>query len=177
MSDFRYGPVELYLIVFDTEQPTPGCLAPLVEMLSSGTVRLLDLVAVSKNDSGEVMMLDLPSRDLLGLARPGLDRLGLARLGPDRLGPDRLGRDPLDPTVGLDPVTEGLIGEEDLADLAAPLDHGSCAAVLALELRVERALAERLAPSRAQVLRSAHIPAPVVNALIDLYDPVEGTSP
>ncbi|TDS84226.1 MULTISPECIES: DUF6325 family protein [Nesterenkonia] len=182
MSDFRYGPVELYLIVFDTEQPAPGCLAPLVEMLSSGTVRLLDLVAVSKNDSGEVMMLDLPSRDLLGLARLGKDRLGPARLGPDRLGParpglDRPGLDPLDPTVGPDPVTEGLIGEEDLADLAAPLDHGSCAAVLALELRVELALAERLAPSRAQVLRSAHIPAPVVNALIDLYDPVEGTSP
>lgn len=157
MPDFRYGPVELYLIVFDAEQPAPGCLAPLMELLSSGTVRLLDLVAVSKNDRGEVTLLDLSGRDLPTLDRQGRDRLDLG--------------------VWPDPATEGLIGEEDLAELAAPLDPGSSAAVLALELRVELALAERLTPGRAQVLRSAHIPAPVVNALIDLYDPVEGASP
>lgn len=171
MPDFRYGPVELYLIAFDTERPSPGCLAPLVEVLSSGTVRLLDLVAMSKSDSGEVMMLDLPSRDLLGL-----DLLGPARSGPAQPGPARPALDRQLWTLGPDPVTEGLIGEEDLADLAAPLDPGCSAAVLALELRVERALAERLTPGRGQVLRSAQIPAPVVNALIDLCEPVEGTS-
>ncbi|MBO0595623.1 hypothetical protein I2485_07880 [Nesterenkonia sp. E16_7] len=182
MPDFRYGPVELYLIVFDAERPAPGCLAPLLGVLASGMVRLLDLVTVSKNHSGEVRMLDLPSRELLGLDWQGLDRLGLDRQVPPRphparTDPDRQDRDRQGWTVGPDPVTEGLIGEEDLADLAAPLAPGSSAAVLALELRVELALAERLAPGRAQVLRSAQIPAPVVNALIDLYNPVEGTSP
>lgn len=144
MPDFRYGPVEIYLIAFDEEEPDPGSRAALKDVFSTGAVRLLDLVAVSKSRGGEVAMLDLRRRDRLGLK------------------------------VRLDPATEGLIGEEDLLDLAAPLVRGSSAAVLALELRFELALAERLAPVEAQVLRTARIPAPVVNALLDMYDPVEG---
>ena len=147
MPDFRYGPVEIYLVAFDQEEPAPGSLEALKDVLSTGAVRLLDLVAVSKNESGDVAMLDLGGRDRLGLE------------------------------VGPDPVTEGLIGEEDLVDLAAPLARGSSAAVLALELRFELALAERLAPVEAEVLRTARIPAPVVNALIELYDPAEGGPP
>ncbi|MCH8559721.1 DUF6325 family protein [Nesterenkonia sp. LB17] len=147
MPDFRYGPVEIYLLAFEGQEPAPGALTALADVLSTGAVRLLDLVAVSKDEAGRAAMLDLAGRDRLGLS------------------------------VGPDPVTEGLIGEEDLIELAAPLACGSSAVVLALELRFELMLADRLAQGEAEVLRTTRVPAPVVNALIDLYDPVEGGPP
>ncbi len=49
MVDFRYGPVELYLIGFDGPRPDAGTAAALMELVDGGLVRLLDLVVLTKD--------------------------------------------------------------------------------------------------------------------------------
>lgn len=78
-----------------------------------------------------------------------------------------------DGDLGLDdfqPIAAGLAGEEDVEALAAALDPGQSAAVVVLELTFARALAQSLAAAGGQVLRSERVPAPVVNAMMDILD-------
>ncbi|NUL44362.1 hypothetical protein F7P69_04035 [Cellulosimicrobium funkei] len=144
MPEFRYGPVEMYLVGFAGETPDSGTWDALADVLATGAVRLLDLVVVSKDTVGEVTMLELEGDHLLDL------------------------------DIKPDPLADGLIAEDDLVELAAPMPRESSAVVLALELAFERTLAERLAQGGGEVLQTTRVPAPVVNALIDLYEPVEG---
>ncbi|WP_312167581.1 DUF6325 family protein [Microbacterium sp.] len=54
MTNFRYGPAEFYLVGFDGSAPDPGTFSALRELIDSGTVRLLDLVVIAKDTTGEV---------------------------------------------------------------------------------------------------------------------------
>jgi Family of unknown function (DUF6325) len=145
MPDFRYGPVELYLVGFDSEQPDAGTLGALADLLATGVVRLLDLVIISKRDDGEVDVVEVEEGD-----------------------------NPLGLTTGPDPAVTGLLADEDLAELVAPMRPGTSAVVMALELTFAKTLTEELARGGGEVLRVERIPAPVVNAFIDLYERVEG---
>lgn len=144
MPEFRYGPVELYLVGFAEEQPDPKALRALSDLLATGVVRLLDLVIVSKKDNGEVAVVDLEE---------GTNPLGLA--------------------AEPDAVATGLVSHEDLFDLAASMGPGSSAVVVALEMTYAKTLAVELARGGGEVLRSERIPAPVVNALIDVYEDLQ----
>ncbi|WP_448256543.1 DUF6325 family protein [Microbacterium aurum] len=64
----------------------------------------------------------------------------------------------------------GLAGDEDVADVAALIEPGTSAALVAFELLWAKNLAEKLHDSGAEVLSVERIPAPVVNALIDAVD-------
>lgn len=59
MNEFRYGPVELYLVGFEGDRPDASTLAALGSLLESGTVRLLDIVIVSRTASGELEIAEL----------------------------------------------------------------------------------------------------------------------
>lgn len=145
MPEFRYGPVELYLVGFDSDQPDAGTFRALADLLATGVVRLLDLVFVSKKDDGEVDVVEVEEGD---------NPLGLA--------------------TGPDPLAGGLVADEDLAELVAPMAAGTSAVVMAIELTFAKTLTEEVARAGGEVLRVERIPAPVVNALVDLYEPVEG---
>jgi hypothetical protein len=145
MPEFRYGPVELYLVGFSSDQPDAGTFSALADLLATGVVRLLDLVFVSKKDDGEVDVVEVEE---------GEHPLGLA--------------------TGPDPLAGGLVADEDLAELVAPMAAGTSAVVMAIELTFAKTLTEELARAGGEVLRVERIPAPVVNALVDLYEPVEG---
>lgn len=73
-----------------------------------------------------------------------------------------------DDEFALDLHEIGIAGEEDIEELAELVPPGGSAAVVALELVYARALAEKLAASGGVVLSAERIPAPIVNALIDL---------
>lgn len=133
MADFRYGPVELYLVGFEGEAPDPGVIAALADLVEGGLVRVLDFLIVSKSDEGDVTIAEIEDEDF-----------------------------PLD----LHEV--GIAGEEDVIELAELVPPGGSAALVALELVYARALAERIAGSGAVVLSAERIPAPIVNAVIDL---------
>jgi len=143
MADFRYGPVELYLLGFEGERPAPAFLQALVDQLESGTVRLLDFVIISKSPGGEVAVVEIEDR---------LEEFGLGDLELGALG---------------------IAGREDIDELSPLIAPGSSAALVTLELAFARDLASKLAASGGVVLNTERIPAPVVNAVLDTLEQEE----
>lgn len=140
MNDFRFGPAEFYLVGFEGECPDPATFRALTDLIDSGVVRLLDFVLLAKSAAGEVEIVELDADD--------------GSLGLDDFAP----------------IAAGLAGEEDVEALASALAPGQSAAVVVLELAFARTLAQNLAASGGQVLRSERVPAPVVNAMMDILD-------
>jgi uncharacterized membrane protein len=136
MTDFEYGPVEVYLIGFAGERPGPEVVAAVVDLVRGDAVALLDLVFVSKSLQGDVTVVE---------ADEVADGYGLA---------------------GLDPAEPGLAGQEDIDELAEAIEPGTSAVTLVVEHLWARAFAEALYRADGQVLRTERIPAPVVNRLV-----------
>lgn len=140
MTEFRYGPVELYLVGFDGDRPSPDTISALAELLEGGLVRLLDFVIVSKSESGDVEVIEIEDQT----EEYGFGGIELAEIG--------------------------ITGEEDIAELVELVEPGSSAAIVALELLYARRLVDRLAASGGVVLSAERIPAPIVNAIMDLAE-------
>jgi uncharacterized membrane protein len=62
----------------------------------------------------------------------------------------------------------GIVGADDIEDLAASIPPGTAAVLVVVELVYARRLAAGVAASGGVVLRSERIPAPIVNAAVDL---------
>jgi hypothetical protein len=137
MVDFKYGPVELYLVGFEGERPSPGVFGALADLIEAGLVRLLDLVIISKSENGDLEIIEIEDE---------VDNFGLG---------------------DLELVALGLAGHEDIEEFAELIPPGASAVLLALELLYARHLASSVAASGGVVLRSERIPAPIVNAVID----------
>jgi uncharacterized membrane protein len=140
MTDFRYGPVELYLVGFEGDRPSPDTAAALAELVEAGLVRLLDFVIVSKSAAGDVEVIEIEEQT---------EEYGFG---------------------GIEFAEIGITGEEDIAELVELVEPGTSAAIVALELVYARRLADKLASSGAVVLSAERIPAPVVNAVMDLAE-------
>lgn len=140
MNDFRFGPAEFYLVGFEGARPDPATFRALTDLVDSGIVRLLDFVVLSKSETGEVEIVELDAEG----GDWGLDHF--------------------------EPIAAGLAGEEDVESLAGALAPGQSAAIVVLELAFARTLAQNLAAAGGQVLRSERVPAPVVNAMMDILD-------
>lgn len=139
MMDFRYGPVEFYLVGFEGDGPDPATFRALGELIEHGTVRLLDFVLVAKSAEGDVEVhdVDLEQSALLG---------------------------------DVQPLADGLAGEEDIAMLAEHVPAGTSAAIVVLELAFARDLAQKMTAAGGEVLRTERVPAPVVNAMMDILE-------
>lgn len=140
MDDFRFGPVELYLVGLPGARPEPDTFRALKELIDRGTVRLLDFVLLTRGSDGE---------------------LDITELGDDG---EPLGLD------GVPPIAAGLAGREDIEALAEAVPEGASAALVVLELAYARELAQSLAASGGEVLRTERVAAPVVNAIMDILD-------
>ncbi|WP_029258447.1 MULTISPECIES: DUF6325 family protein [unclassified Microbacterium] len=140
MNDFRFGPAEFYLVGFEGTHPDPATFRALTDLVDSGIVRLLDFVVLAKSETGKVEIVELDDDD------------GVLDLGD------------------FEPIAAGLAGEEDVESLAGALAPGQSAALVVLELAFARTLAQNLAAAGGQVLRTERVPAPVVNAMMDILD-------
>lgn len=140
MKEFRFGPVEFYLVGFDGDRPDPATFGALTDLVSSGVVRVLDFVLVTRTADGELDILELDEGD-----------------GSPALG-------------GFEPIVAGLASEDDVLALAEVVPPGRSAAVVVLELLFARTLAQDVAAAGGQVLRTERIPAPVVNAVMDILE-------
>lgn len=137
VSQNAFGPVDLYLLGLPSEFPDPAALASLMELVDAGVLRLLDLILVSRAETGETRIVEVET------LADGFD---------------------FDATV-LGAV--GLVGLEDIAELSAAIPTGASALLVAVELVYQRELATRAADSGATLLGYERIPAPIVNALAD----------
>lgn len=70
--------------------------------------------------------------------------------------------------AGLELHAPGLAGDEDLIELAQVLPEGGSAAIVAFELLWAKDLAEQLFAEGSVVLATERIPAPVVNAVVEM---------
>ncbi|WP_350348496.1 DUF6325 family protein [Agromyces sp. G08B096] len=136
MADFEYGPVELFLVGFEGDRLDPGTVEALADLVEAGDIRLIDLVIVSREPDGRVQLVEV---DDLG------DEIDVTALSLD---------------------ASGLVGEEDVAELAGAIPPGTSAALLAIELVWAKQLASRFNRAGGVVLHSERIPAPVVNAVL-----------
>lgn len=128
------GPVELLLIQFPGNQFNGDVAPALKELVDRDEVRVIDLVFVTKDADGEVVGLEVGDVD---------DAVGAA------FG------------VFLDDPA-GLIGDEDIADLAESLEPESSAAILLFEHVWAKRFQQAVIASGGVLVESIRIPYQVV---------------
>ncbi len=58
-SEYRFGPVDFYLVGLAGDRPAPGTIDALKGLIDSGLVRLLDLIIISRDADGNVSTTEL----------------------------------------------------------------------------------------------------------------------
>jgi Family of unknown function (DUF6325) len=135
MTD-EIGPVE-YLIVAFPGNRFRGEIAPaLADLVEAGTIRLIDVAFVGKDEDGEVVTFELT--DLDPEVREGLERLGIE-------------------------VT-GLLNEDDLAAAGEELEPNSSAALLVWEDVWAREVAQAMRDAGGVIFDFGRLPHEVVQA-------------
>jgi hypothetical protein len=135
MAD-EIGPVD-YLIVAFPGNRFQGEIAPaLADLVDSGTIRIIDLAFVSKDESGEIGAFELT--DLDPEVREGLENLGVE-------------------------VT-GLFNEDDLMAAAEELEPNSSAALLVWENVWAKDVARAMRDAGGEVFDFVRLPHEVVQA-------------
>ena len=130
------GPVEYIIVGFPGNQFN-GQIAPeLVDLVESGTVRILDLVFIGKDADGSVVFFEIDELD------------EVAGFG------------------GLDADVGGLIGPEDIEYAAAALEPNSSAALLIWEDVWAARFAEAVRKSDGVLLEGARIPHEIIAPLL-----------
>lgn len=144
-AEYTYGPIELYVVEFDGDGLAPAVLDAILELSASGTVRVVDLIVVTRDADGAVHVTELTDDSAKALSR-----------------------------IGLELEIEGLISEDDIDEAIADIVPGHGIAIAAFEMRWATTLASRLAAANGRVVRSEHIPAPIVQQLILAASAAEG---
>jgi uncharacterized membrane protein len=135
------GPVSYTVVAFPGNRFSGGIAPEVEKLVSNGTVRVLDLVFVAKDEAGDTVSLEFDQRD------------ELAAFGD------------LDGEVG------GLINAEDLDHVAEQLRPGNSALVIVWEDLWATPLVEAVRASGGVVVDTARIPADLVeSALSDLAE-------
>jgi uncharacterized membrane protein len=130
------GPVE-YLIVAFPGNRFRGEIAPaLADLVDAGTIRIIDIAFVGKDEDGEVMAFELTELD--EDVREGLENLGAE-------------------------VT-GLFNEDDLMAAAEELEPNSSAALLVWEDVWARQVAQAMRDAGGELLDFGRLPHEVVQA-------------
>lgn len=133
------GPVEYLLIGFPGNE-FKGEIAPaLGRLIESGTVRIIDLVFISKGLDGDVVTFEFDQLESLA------------------------------PFAALDGEAGGLVGPEDIAHAATALEPGCSAALLVWEDTWATELAKAVRDANGVILEGARIPYDLVQeALAEL---------
>jgi Family of unknown function (DUF6325) len=131
------APLELVMIGFPGSKFNGDILPALQKLVDRGTVRIVDLVVVTKDDEGLPVVVEVES-----------DAGDLASL-----------RD----IVG---DVNGLIAEEDILDLAAGMSPGDTAAILLFEHTWAGEFADAVRAAKGELLVSLRIPPDIVDEVV-----------
>ena len=130
------GPVEYFVVGFPDGTVSDDIAPELAKLVDNQTIRILDLVFLTKDTSGNVAVVEVDELDQLA---------GFVQI---------------DAEVG------GLIGPEDIGFVGEELDAGSAAAVLLVEDLWAAPLADALDRSGGFLLEGARIPEDLVDAAL-----------
>jgi hypothetical protein len=130
------GPVELLIVGFPGNKFNGDVAPALMELVENGTIRIIDLLFVGKDDEGNVEAFEVS----------GLDDDLAAKFMPL-----------------LHDNASGLIGEEDVEDVAEALEPNSSAALLLYEQLWAIRFRDALAGSGAELMDLFRIPGEVID--------------
>ena len=132
------GPVDVYIIGFPGNKFS-GRIAPaILELVENGTIRVLDLLFLSKDANGVVTRL----------AAADIDEDGAAFLSIDVTQP-------------------GALGDEDAEEVSDDLPANSSALLIAFENLWTAKIVDALRAADAVLIDSIRIPVDVVDAVVD----------
>ena len=130
------GPIEYIVVGFPGNKFTGGAAPELAKLIDSGTIRILDLVFIGKDENGEVAAFEF----------------------------DQL--DELSAFADLEGEVGGILSQEDIEYAAAALEPGNSAALLVWEDKWATPFVEALRDSGGVLLEGARIPYELVQAAL-----------
>src|SRR2546429_4667171 len=136
------GPISYLIVEFPGSKMTGEGLAALVDLVDRGVVRVLDLLFVERDTSGDVHVLDVRDID---------------------------GDGTLDMVV-FEGAASGLMDEDDVADAGSVIEPGSSAAILIFENRWATPFTQALRRSGAELVAAGFIPHDDLVASLDVAD-------
>jgi hypothetical protein len=147
MSDIEeMGPVDWILVEFSG--PPTGAVAPhLLDLVDRGLIRIIDLVMVVKDASGEVTLMEIADLD-------GDGELDLAVF---------------------EGVSSGVLGEEDVAEAASAMENDTSAAMLLYENVWAAPFATAVRKAGGQLVAGGRIPIQSIVAALDDLDAADAS--
>jgi hypothetical protein len=139
-EQFEMGPVDYLLIEWPDRQPNGEAVPHLIDLVDRGIIRILDLLFLTKDDDGNVAMLEIGD----AAAIEGLGEL-----------------------VG---AHSGLLGEEDAREAGAALESGTSAALLIFENSWAAPFATAIRENGGQLVASGRIPVQSILAALDAVE-------
>jgi hypothetical protein len=134
-----YGPIELLVVKFPGNRFTGEIAPALKELVETGTIRIIDLLFVTKDAQGVVDVVEI-------------DGLGEATFAT------------FDPLVG---EVAGLLSEEDARLFSASLEPNSSAGLLLFENTWAARFAQAVRNASGEVVLNERIPRAVVEELVE----------
>jgi hypothetical protein len=123
-----------YVIIGFPENRFGGEIATeLATLIEAGVVRIVDLVFISKNTDGSVVLLEVDENEELSMF------------------------------ASLDGEVGGVIGPEDIEHAAAAVDHGSSVLLIVWENRWAGPLAQAIRDAGGELIEGARIPEELVD--------------
>ena len=139
------GPVDFVIIEFPAGQSnfTGEAADELVALMQAGTIRLIDLLILTKDDNGNIDALELADLDDLG------------------------------PFEALEAELAEFLAEDDVEHLAAAMDPGTVAGVIVFENLWAAPFASAARRAGGQLIANGRIPAQAIIAAIEADDALE----
>jgi uncharacterized membrane protein len=128
------GPVEYIAIAFPGNKFSGEIIPAIKDLQDAGTIRVLDLVIISKDPDGNVTAIEL------------------SEASPEQAGA----------LASLGVVGTKLLGQEDIEDIGSALDPNSTAALMIWENAWAEKFAQSLRNADGVLIANGRIPVPVV---------------
>jgi uncharacterized membrane protein len=135
------GPIDYIILEWPTAPSGDEVVPLLVDLVDRGTIRILDITFVSKNEDGSLSAIEVND---LG---PAAQAFGV-----------------------FEGASSGLLADDDLQDAAGALEPGSSAAILVWENTWAAPVATALRRSGGQLVASGRIPVQALLASLDALE-------
>ena len=139
------GPIDFVIIEFPVGEAnfTGEMVEELLKLVDGGTIRVVDILILAKDETGAVEAMELSDADDLG------------------------------PLAAIEAELAELLAEEDVEHLAAAMDPGSVAGVLIYENVWAAPFASAARRSGGQLIANGRIPTQAIIAAIEADDALE----
>ncbi|WP_027345880.1 DUF6325 family protein [Hamadaea tsunoensis] len=135
----KHGAVEFVVIDFPGEVPTDQLAPEMKRLVDGGIINLVDALFVRRTHDDDILTFELGQL-------------------PESMSSNHLNQ--------LVQSIDGMIGDEDVDDVAADLEPGHTAAILIFEHAWLRGMREALSRAGGEVVLVERIPGPVVDAVL-----------